>query len=83
MGIAKRISMLDKFEKFNRRISAWIEWVGFAAICLMVALTCVDVIGAKIFRTPVFGALDVMMIAQLLAISFAGSMALILGRHVQ
>jgi len=75
--------MLEKFERFNRRISGWIEWIGFGAIFLMVALTCVDVIGAKVFRMPVFGALDVMMLAQLIAISFAGSMALILGRHVQ
>lgn len=75
--------MLDKFEKFNRRLSGWIEWIGFIAIFLMVALTCVDVIGAKVFRTPVFGALDVMGIAQLIAISFAVSMGLILGRHVQ
>ena len=75
--------MLEKFERFNRRISGWFEWVGFGAIFLMVALTFVDVIGAKIFRAPVFGALDVMMLAQLIAISFALSMALILGRHVQ
>lgn len=75
--------MLEKFERFNRRLSGWIEWIGFLAIFLMVALTCVDVIGAKLFRTPVFGALDVMGIAQLIAISFAVAMAQILGRHVQ
>ena len=75
--------MLEKFERFNRRLSGWIEWIGFGAIFLMVVLTCVDVIGAKVFRMPVFGALDVMMLAQLIAISFAGAMALILGRHVQ
>jgi TRAP-type C4-dicarboxylate transport system permease small subunit len=75
--------VLEKFEKFNRRLSGWIEWIGFLAIFLMVALTCVDVFGAKVFRTPVFGALDVMGIAQLIAISFAVAMALILGRHVQ
>jgi len=75
--------MLEKFARFNERLSSWIEWIGFAAIFLMVALTCVDVIGAKLFRTPVFGALDVMGIAQLIAISFAASMAHVLGRHVQ
>jgi TRAP-type C4-dicarboxylate transport system permease small subunit len=74
--------MLEKFEKFNRTISSWIEWIGFGALFLMMVLTCVDVIGAKMFRTPVFGALDIMMLAQLIAISFAVSMALILGRHV-
>ncbi|MBW2028578.1 MAG: TRAP transporter small permease [Deltaproteobacteria bacterium] len=75
--------MLEKFEKFNRRLSGWFEWIGFFAIFLMVVLTCVDVFGAKLFRTPVFGALDVMMLAQLIAVSFAVSMALIAGRHVQ
>ena len=75
--------MLEKFGKFNRSISSWFEWVGFGALFLMMALTCVDVVGAKIFRAPVFGALDIMMLAQLIAISFAVSMALILGRHVQ
>ena len=75
--------MLEKFDRFNRKISGWAEWIGFGALFLMVALTCVDVLGAKIFLTPVFGALDIMMLAQLIAVSFAGAMALILGRHVQ
>ncbi len=75
--------MLEKFDRFNRKVSGWAEWIGFGALFLMVVLTSVDVIGAKLFRTPVFGALDIMMLAQLIAISFAGAMALILGRHVQ
>jgi len=75
--------MLEKFEKFNHMVSNWAAWIGFGAIFLMVALTCVDVIGAKLFRRPVFGALDVMMLAQLIAVSFAAAMALIQGRHVQ
>lgn len=77
------MSRLEKFEKFNRRVSGWVEWIGLFALLLIMALTCVDVIGAKVFRAPVFGALDVVMLAQLVAISFAGAMALILGRHVQ
>ena len=75
--------MLEKFEKFNRMVSGWMEWIGFGALFLMVILTCVDVVGAKMFRTPIFGALDIVMLAQLVAISFAVSMALILGRHIQ
>jgi TRAP-type C4-dicarboxylate transport system permease small subunit len=75
--------MLDKFEKFNRRLSEGVEWIGFGAIFLMVVLTCVDVVGAKVFRAPVFGALDVVMLAQLIAVSFAVAITLIMGRHVQ
>ena len=75
--------MLEKFERFNRKVSSGAEYVGFGAIFLMVVLTCVDVVGAKLFRTPVFGALDIMMLAQLIAVAFAGALALIQGRHVQ
>jgi TRAP-type C4-dicarboxylate transport system permease small subunit len=75
--------MLEKFGKFNRMVSGWAEWVGFGAIFLMVALTCVDVVGSKLFRLPVFGALDVMMMAQLITVSFAAAMTLILNRHIQ
>ena len=75
--------MLEKFDRFNRRISSAFERIGFASIILMVVLTCVDVIGAKLFLTPIYGALDVMMLAQLIAISSASSMALIQGRHVK
>ena len=75
--------MIEKFIKLNERLSSWAESIGFFAVFVMVAITCVDVIGAKLFLAPVFGALDVMMMAQLIAISFAASMALIHNRHVR
>ena len=74
--------MLEKFEKFNRRLSEGAEWIGFGAIFLMVVLTCVDVVTSKLFLTPVFGALDVMMIAQLIAVSFAIAITDIMDKHV-
>jgi len=74
---------LNEFDKFSRKVCMGIEWVGLAALLLMMLLTTIDVIGAKLFLVPVFGALDVMMIAQLVAMSFAIASALILGRHVQ
>lgn len=75
--------MLDKFEKFNRRLSGWFEWIGLAAMILMMAITCIDVVGAKVFKTPILGALDIVQLSQIVAIAFAASMTLILGRHVQ
>lgn len=75
--------MLEKFEKFNRRVSQGVEWVGFAALLLIMVLTCVDVVSSKLFLAPVFGALDVIMLAQLIAVSFAIAITLIVGRHVE
>ena len=79
----KSVTVLDKFEKFNRLLSGWFEWIGLAALLTVMFITCIDIIGAKVFLRPVFGALDIVMLAQLVAISFAVSFALILGRHVQ
>ncbi|MFZ7113060.1 MAG: TRAP transporter small permease [Desulfatiglandales bacterium] len=60
-----------------------IEWVGLLAFVLMMLITTVDVLGAKIFLAPLPGALDVMMLAQLICMAFAFSSSLLLGRHVE
>lgn len=75
--------MLGKFETFNRKLSEWCEWIGLAGLLLMMVTTCVDVVGAKVFNLPVLGAIDIVMLCQIVAISFAASMTLIMGRHIQ
>ena len=75
--------MLGKFERFNRRVSDWCEWLALAALLLMMVITCIDVVGAKVFRWRLLGAIDMVMLAQIVAISFAAGMTLILGRHIQ
>lgn len=75
--------MLGKFERFNRRLSGWCEWLGLAAMLLMIVITCIDVVGAKVFLWPLLGAIDIVMLSQIVAISFAASMSLILGRHIR
>ena len=72
-----------KFERFNRKISMGIEWVGLLAFVFMMLITTIDVLGTKLFLLPVFGSLDMMMLAQLLAMTFAASAALIVGSHVK
>ena len=75
--------VLEKFEQFNRRVSDWFEWIGLVGMLLMMAITCIDVVGAKVFRWRLFGAIDMVMLSQLVAIAFAVSMALILGQHIR
>lgn len=74
--------MLRRFEQFNRVLSVWIASIGFIALVFMVAVTCVDVLGTKLFRMPVPGSLDMMMLAQLIGISFAAAITLVHDRHV-
>ena len=75
--------MLDKFERFNHRLSGWFEWIGLAGLLLIMTITCIDVVGAKVFKSPILGAIDMVMLSQIVAISFAASMTLILGRHIR
>jgi len=77
------MSALEKFDRFNKKLSYLVEWVGLAGLLLMMFVTCIDVIGAKVFRIPVPGAIDYVMLSQLFAVSFAIAASLILGRHVE
>jgi TRAP-type C4-dicarboxylate transport system permease small subunit len=77
------MSALAKFDSFNRKISLGLELIGLAAMIFLVFITTVDVIGAKLFVRPVFGALDAVMLSQVVAISFAAAITLIVGRHVE
>jgi len=75
--------MLAKFARFNEKVSLGFELVGLAAFVFMMLLTTVNVIGAKLFLKPVPGSLDLMMIAQLIAMGFALSASYVGDRHVQ
>ncbi len=74
--------MLEKLDSFNEALSGWMQSIGLAAVVFIVILTCVDVLGAKLFLLPVPGSLDMIMLAQLIAITSAAAMTLIRGRHV-
>jgi len=77
------MEMLPRFDRIIRRLSSVFEYFALINLLMMVAVTCLDVIGAKVFLTPILGAIDLVMLNQLLAISFAGTATLLLGRHVQ
>jgi TRAP-type C4-dicarboxylate transport system permease small subunit len=74
--------MPAKFERFNAAVCAGAEAFGVAAAVFMIALTCADVLGAKLFLRPVPGSLDMMMLAQLVAVTFAAAGALFKRRHI-
>jgi TRAP-type C4-dicarboxylate transport system permease small subunit len=76
------MAVVDSFKQMNQKLSAAVEWVGIVAFVFMMLLTTVDVIGAKVFLKPVPGSLDLMMLAQLISMSFALGASFIAHRHV-
>lgn len=77
------MSFIDKFVQFNKKFSFFIEIFGFIALFLMMAITCIDVFGAKVFKLPIPGALDIVMISQAMAVALSLGASLLLRRHVE
>ena len=71
--------MIDLWAK---RLSVWGEWIGVAGIIIMVVVTCVDVVGAKFFLTPVPGAIEIVSLVQVAAIVFAVAATQREGGHI-
>jgi len=68
--------------RFARRAAFVSETVGVYAVLFILALTVVDVIGAKVFLRPVRGSTELVGFAQLVAIAGGMAMACFAGRHV-
>ena len=69
-------------KQWNDSLCKVVENVGLVAFLFMMLLTTVDVVGAKVFLKPVPGSLDLMMLAQLISMSFALGASFVAHRHV-
>jgi len=72
---------IEKYEKYITKISGYGTAIGQVGVFLMIVLIFFDVVGAKLFRMPIYGAGDVVGIIQLLAISVAIPMGILTGVH--
>lgn len=77
------MAFLKRLKSVNQGLSGWFEWISFAGLLLMMAVTCVDVVGTKLFQAPLFGSIDMVVLLQLLGVSFAGSITLVTDRHIR
>ena len=71
--------MIDQWAK---RLSLWGEWIGVIGIIIMVAVTCIDVVGAKLFLLPVPGCIEIVSLVQVAAIVFAVAATQREGGHI-
>ncbi len=53
------MAIIEKLDKWAKLIGQWIAWVGGAGVILMLALTVADIIGVKIFKSPIPGAIEI------------------------
>jgi TRAP-type C4-dicarboxylate transport system permease small subunit len=62
---------MQLLSQWATRLSIWGEWIGVGSIIIMVVVTCTDVLGAKLFTTPVPGSTEIISLVQMAAIVFA------------
>ena len=72
-----------KSNYYLTRLNYSLECISMIAYIFMMVLTTADIIGAKLFLAPIPGALDMMMLAQLIMLSFALGGSYIAGKHVE
>jgi len=73
---------MEKYEKYLRRLCEYLEWAGVLGILGMFFANLIDVIGAKFFKWPLPGALEIISFSQIIAITPAIALGLYMGTHL-
>ena len=62
---------IESAREWAGRLSTLCEWSAVVGVIVMVGVTCVDVLGAKLFLLPVPGSTEIVELAQVATIIFA------------
>lgn len=73
---------MQTIREWANRLSLWGEWVSVVGVIIMVAITCIDVIGAKLFLLPVPGYIEVVSLIQVATVVFAVAATQRYGGHI-
>lgn len=76
-------SKIDKFENFVNSLSNWLNRVAGAALVAMLALIVADIIGAKLFKWPIPGGIEMVGFLGVLVIAFAIAQTQVLRGHIE
>lgn len=71
------------FEIVSKKVGTWFNWMALVALTVMLFLVTVDIVGAKLFKHPVPGAMDMVSLLGAIVTAFAATETLILGRHIE
>lgn len=74
---------MKEFERFVRRLSGYFEMAGAIGLLTMFLVNIIDVVGAKLFRWPLPGALEIISFSLLVSIAPAIAHGLFLGVHLR
>lgn len=77
------LGKLDKFERFVNSLSTALNWVAGVSLVLMLALIAIDIVGAKLFKWPLPGGIDIVGLLGVVAIGFAIARTQVIHGHIE
>ncbi len=77
------LSKIDRFEKLVNSFSSWLNWVAGFALVVMLVLIVADIIGAKLFKWPIPGGIEMVGFFGVLVVAFAIAQTQILHGHIE
>jgi TRAP-type C4-dicarboxylate transport system permease small subunit len=76
-------NILDRMTRYTRMVSRWFGWIGMLAFFMMLVSTCIDVVGAKLFKWPLPGGIEIVYMIQIVAMAGTLAMAQIDKQHIR
>lgn len=74
---------MEAIERYLNKIESWFSGLALAALTGMLVIVATDIIGSKVFSTPVPGAMDLVSLLGVLVIGFAMPQSYAKGRHIK
>lgn len=74
---------MSKFETIVRVLSRWLNYCAGVALILMLVLVTADVIGAKVFRSPIPGGIELTAFLGVVVIGFAIAETQVMRGHIE
>jgi TRAP-type C4-dicarboxylate transport system permease small subunit len=74
---------MRRFERAVLVLSKWLNYFAGAALVLMLTLVIADVVGAKVFHTPLPGGIELTAFLGVIVIGFAIAQTQVMRRHIE
>ena len=74
---------IDRFAKFANIFSRWLNWGAGIGLVIMLGLTVADIIGIKLFKHPIPGAIELVAFLGIVVTAFAIAYTQVLRGHIQ
>jgi TRAP-type C4-dicarboxylate transport system permease small subunit len=74
---------MNRFERVINSLSKWLNWVAGVALVLMLIVIAADIIGAKLFKWPIPGGIDIVGLLCVVVIAFAIAQTQVIHGHIE